>query len=155
MQNIGLHNYHGWTNQVYFLYFKLIDQYLFIISLLKPFVLLICWDMGTLLLVVILIFPLFQLKSRYFKINLKNDIILNYYFCICFYENDKWFNWLLKVNAISQFLSSEHIKAPVFLIGRSYGGKVAVEVAKRIPSLVSSLILVAPAIIPSDIHSVC
>jgi len=58
-----------------------------------------------------------------------------------------------QVNAISAFLESEHVEKPVFLIGRSYGGKVALEVAKKTPNSIKSLIFIAPAISAADVQT--
>lgn len=55
-----------------------------------------------------------------------------------------------QVDAISSFLESEHVEKPVFLVGRSYGGKVALEVAKKTPNSIKSLIFIAPAISVAD-----
>eukprot|EP00026_Physarum_polycephalum_P012895 Phypoly_transcript_13243.p1 GENE.Phypoly_transcript_13243~~Phypoly_transcript_13243.p1 ORF type:complete len:250 (+),score=45.31 Phypoly_transcript_13243:68-751(+) len=57
-----------------------------------------------------------------------------------------------QVNAIVSFLQSPEVESPVLLVGRSYGGKVAVEGAKAAPTHVKSLILIAPAIKPADIE---
>jgi len=56
------------------------------------------------------------------------------------------------VDVVSAFIQ-KHVSQPVFLVGRSYGGKIAVEIAKKIPESIESLILIAPAINSNDVKS--
>jgi len=56
-----------------------------------------------------------------------------------------------QVQALLALLDQQAPKAPIVIVGRSYGGRIALELATARPGRVQALILIAPSVAPAEL----